>query len=253
LPGCIGDLIASTTFYLAIAPFVVWLALLGYTRWFAGDSGPSQLMRIGHYRRFYHERHAIRCGALPPPSLLARIVLRAASEHSLLRLFQPLQWTPRPPHTRVEQLSVLLAVLQMKAAVVAFVFLPGIAAQLPPLPLLGGWTATALVAALVASLLQTPLRLLVDRALARRGERAMREPIDADGMTERHVLARALVSNFDARHEQHHALVPRREPHPHTRVPRPACPAGRGPGARQLTCRWHALPNLAGALPVHGA
>ena len=235
LPGCAASILNSTTFFVALAPFVIWLALLCYSRSSAGRRGPSQLTRLGHYRRYFHERHSVRCGALPPPSLLARLVLRAASEHTLLRLFQPLQWAPRPPHTRAEQLTVLLAVLQLKATLVAFVFLPSIAGLLfPELPVLGSYAAAAIVAALLASLLPAPLRLLIDQVrsiappisrvsvpnrlarvtssdcvqtLARRNERAMREPLDADGMTERHVLARALVSNFDARNTQHAALL----------------------------------------------
>ena len=105
-----------------------------------GRAEPSLHTRLARYRRHYSELYLVRSGALPPIPTHMRLALRAAAEHSLLRLFQPMQvphasrhcdcpspspdqprvpppqWSPRPVHTRLMQLAVLLALLQLKAS-----------------------------------------------------------------------------------------------------------------------------------------
>ena len=115
LPGCWDDYINSSPFYAVLLPLVIWVVTTSV--WCApkrfdepghvslcrpraspgrypcgpGRAEPSLHTRLARYRRHYSELYLVRSGALPPIPTHMRLALRAAAEHSLLRLFQPMQ------------------------------------------------------------------------------------------------------------------------------------------------------------------
>ena len=208
-------LIHSHVVHAALALGLLLLIALRFGRYSSKYPlhGFSMRQRFERYTAYYEKRHAVWCGDEPPRPRAARLRAALVSSHSLLRLWLARgEWRPHSPVGLVQCVTVMLCLLQCKLALTLGLFVPpitkalghasadaadggggdggggggggGSAAPFPIVP--------TILAAVVGSLLHTPLRILLDRLYRWRAHTMDHRP-DPYGWTEGHVVARAAL------------------------------------------------------------